>query len=340
MAIIVTFGEILMRLSPPNYGRIIQNQMFEVRYSGAEANVAISLAYYGDKVRFVSKLPDNVLGEAAENSIRHFGVDTSYIIKGGDRLGTYFTEKGASQRATTVLYDRKSSSFAQCTTQDYNWGEIFKGSTWFHISGINFAVSENVYEICLKACKMAKEMNVKVCLDINYRSKLISKEDLLERLKSVLPFVDLLVGNESEIAMVAEKGIPLIELTDFEKYTEKCYQSAVAIQEKYGIKTIAATLRKLKSASELTLSGLILDDDTLHISNRYDIKVVEVIGCGDAFVAGLLHYFVKGKSPMDALNFAVAASCLKHSIEGDYNIVKETEVEKLMTNYIYGIVQR
>ena len=187
MSTIVSFGEVLMRLSPSNYERIIQSQIFEARYSGAEANVATSLAYYGDKVRFISKFPDNVLGEAAENSIRHFGVDTSYCVNGGERLGTYFTEKGASQRASTVLYDRKGSSFALSTKQEYNWYEIFKGCKWFHLSGINLAIGENVFEICLEACKVAKELGVNVCMDINYRSKLISKEGLLERVKQLMP---------------------------------------------------------------------------------------------------------------------------------------------------------
>ena len=340
MSNIVTFGEVLMRLSPPNFERIIQTQLFETRYSGAEVNVAISLAYFGDNVRFVSRFPDNVLGEAAENSIRHFGVDTTFCLKGGNRLGTYYSERGASLRASAVLYDRQGSAFSQSNQNDYDWKEIFKDSEWFHLSGINLAIGDNVFEICHEACKMAKTMNVKVCLDINYRSKLISEKELLERIMKIIPYVDLLVGNESEIAMLAERNIPLIELEDFEKYIGKCYQSAVAIQEKFGTKTIACSLRKLKSASELSYSGLILDDDALHISNKYDIKVVEMIGCGDAFVAGLLHSFIKGKSPMEALNFAVGASCLKHTIEGDYNLVKEYEVEKLITNYAYGIVQR
>lgn len=340
MSTIVTFGEVLMRLSPLNHERIIQSQQFQTRFAGAEANVATSLSYYGDKVRFVTKFPDNVLGEAAENSIRHYGVDTSFCVKGGERLGTYYTERGASQRASMVLYDRKGSSFSESSKDDYNWKEIFKDCTWFHISGINLAISDNVFEICVEACKTAKEMNVKVCFDINHRSKLISKEGLLERAKQIMPYVDLLVGNESEIALLAERPIPLIELDDFEKFTEKSYQSAVAIQDKYGTKTIAASLRKLKSASELSLSGLILDEDELHVSNRYDIKVVEVIGCGDAFVAGLLHSYINGKTSMEALDFAVGASCLKHSIEGDYNLVKESEVFQLLTNYAYGVVQR
>ena len=329
-----------MRLSPQNHERIIQSHYFQSRFSGAEANVATSLSYFGDDVRFVSKFPDNVLGEAAENAIRHYGVDTSFCLKGGDRLGTYYTERGSSQRASFVLYDRKGSSFSNSTLQDYNWKEIFKGCKWFHISGINLAISDNVYEICLEACRIAKEMNVKVCFDINHRSKLVTKEDLLDRTRKIMPYVDLLVGNETEIAMLAERPIPLIELSDFEKFTEKCYNSAIAIQDKFGVKTVAASLRKLKSASELSWSGLILDEDELHVSGRYDVKVVEVIGCGDAFVAGLLHSLMKGKSFMDALDFAVAASCLKYSIEGDYNLVKENEVEQLMTNYVYGIVQR
>lgn len=340
MSSVVTFGEVLLRLSPLNYERIIQSQLYQSRFSGAEANVATSLAYYGDKVKFVSKFPENVLGDAAENSIRHYGVDTRFCVRGGERLGTYFTEKGASQRASAVLYDRKRSSFSDSLMNEYNWGEIFKDSKWFHLSGINFSISENVFDICLEACKVAKEMSVKVCFDINYRSSLIPQDDLLKRVNLIMPYVDLLVGNESEVAMVAGRNISLIELDDFDKYTEKCYQAASAIQDKYDVKTIACSLRKLKSASELSWSGLILDEESLHVSNRYDIKVVEVIGCGDAFVAGLLHSFMREKTPMEALEFAVAASCLKHTIEGDYNLVKESEVERLISNYAYGIVQR
>lgn len=340
MGYVVTFGEVMLRLSPLNYERIIQSQLFQSRFSGAEANVATSLAYYGNKVRFVSKFPDNVLGDAAENSIRHYGVDTSFCVKGGQRLGIYYTEKGASQRASAVLYDRKGSAFSDSSKNDYNWREIFKDTTWFHLSGINLSISDTVFGICLDACKVAREMGVKVCFDINFRSKLISQEELLKRINQIMPYVDLLVGNEREVAMVAGRSISIIELDGFDKYTEKCYQSAIAIQDKYGIKTIACSLRKLISASELSWSGYILDEEALHISNRYDIKVVEVIGCGDAFVAGLLHSFMKDKTPVEALDFAVAASCLKHTIEGDYNLVKESEVERLMSDYAYGIVQR
>lgn len=340
MSSIVTFGEVLMRLSPVNHERIIQSQMFQTRFSGAEANVATSLAYYGDNVKFVTKLPNNILGDAAENSIRHYGVDTSFCLRGEERLGTYYTERGASQRPSFVLYDREGSSFAKSSKQEFDWKAIFKDCSWFHFSGINLAISDSVFEICLDACKAAKELNVRVCFDINHRSKLITKEDLLVKVIKIMPYVDLLVGNESEVAMVAERVIPLIELDDFDKYTEKCFKSATTIQDKFGVKTIAMSLRKLRSASELSWSGLILDGDELHIGSRYDINVVEVIGCGDAFVAGLLHGYVTGKSSMEALNFAVAASCLKHSIEGDYNLVKEREVVQLMTNYAYGIVQR
>lgn len=340
MKYIVTFGEVLMRFSPSNHERIIQCDQFHSCYSGAEANVAVSLAFFGNKVRFVSKFPDNILGDAAENEIRRYGVDTSFCKRGGDRLGIYFTERGTSQRATTVLYDRTGSSFSTSVIQEYDWEEILQDCEWFHFSGIDVALNENVFQTCKHACEEAKKKNVKVCFDINYRSLLIDKELFIERVSQILPMVDLLVGNELELAMLAGKDIPLIELDDYDKYIDKCYQSAVAVQEKFGIETIAATLRKLKSASETSWSGMILDGTELFINNRYEIKVEEVIGCGDAFVAGLLHSLTNGKSMRYALGFAVSASCLKHTIQGDYNLVKENEVDQLMENYVFGIVKR
>lgn len=340
MSYVVTFGEILMRLSPQGIERVIQSNRFDSRFSGAEANVAISLAYYGNKVKYVTRLPNNVLGDAAENEIRKFGVDTSHCVRGGERLGIYFTEKGSSYRASTVLYDRIGSSFYTSNPQDYDWKTIFQDCEWFHISGINLLLNDKVLDICKEACSIAKQMNVKICFDINYRSLLAEEAEALEKYYQILPYVDLLVGNESEIAMLAGRDIPLIELNDYENYIEKCHQSAVLLQEKYDIKNVAASLRKLQSASETSWSGIMLHEDELIVSGRFEIKVSEVIGCGDAFVAGLLHYIMKGKSYHDALSFAVAASCLKHTIEGDYNLVKEAEVEKLMYNYTYGIVQR
>lgn len=340
MKYIVTFGEVLMRFTPPSHERIIQCDQFHSCYSGAEANVAVSLAYFGNKVRFVSKFPDNILGDAAENEIRRFGVDTAFCARGGNRLGIYFTERGTSQRATTVIYDRISSSFSTCVMQDYDWNHIFQDSEWFHFSGIDIALNDNVFRICKEACEEAKKNNVKICFDINYRSLLVDKDLFIKRVAQILPLVDLLVGNEQELAMLAGRDIPLIELVDYDKYIDKCYQAAIAVQEQYNIETIAVTLRKLKSASETSWSGMILNGDELLINNRYEIKVEEVIGCGDAFVAGLLHCLINGKSLRYALGFAVSASCLKHTIEGDYNLVKENEVEQLMENYIFGIVKR
>lgn len=340
MKCVVTFGEVLMRFSPPSHERIIQCDIFHSCYSGAEANVAVSLACYGDKVRFVSKFPDNILGDAAENEIRKFGVDTSYCKRGGERLGIYFIERGTSQRPTTVLYDRTGSSFSSSERKDYDWQKIFQDCEWFHISGIDIALNEQVFQICKNACEIAIGKGVKICLDINYRSLLIDKEKFIERITQILPYLNLLVGNEQEIAMLAGREISLIELDDYDKYIDKCYQSAVFIQEQYHIKTIAASLRKQKSASETSWSGMVLSGEEILINSRYEIKVEEVIGCGDAFVAGLLHSLLKGKSIQDAIGFAVSASCLKHTIEGDFNLVKESEVEKLMENYVYGIVER
>lgn len=340
MKSVVTFGEMLMRFSPINHRRLIQSDLFYSCYSGAEANVAVSLAYYGDNVKFVTKFPDNILGDAAENELRKFGVDTSNCLRGGKRLGIYFTEKGASQRESTVLYDRSDSSFDSSCIEEYDWKEIFKDSDWFHFSGINIALNENIFLICKNACVIAKQLGVKVCFDINYRSTLIEKSLFLERAKEILPYVDLLVGNEQEVAIVAGYEIPLIDLDDFEKYVQKCYKYAVSIQDGYNVDTVAISLRKLKSASETSLSGMMVLDDQLYVSNKFEIKVEEVIGSGDAFVAGLLDSFKKGRVEREILDFAVSASCLKHTLEGDFNLVKEQEVEQLMKNHVLGVVKR
>lgn len=338
---IVTFGEILMRFSPYISGeRIIQSSLFHSCYSGAEANVAVSLAYLGEKVRFVTKLPSNILGDAAENEIRRFGIDTSFCVRGGDRLGLFFTEKGASQRASSVLYDRSGSSFSTSESYDYNWDLIFQDCEWFHISGINLAICERVSLICKEACEIAKKKGIKICFDINFRSSLISKNEFIKRLSRILPYVDLLVGNEREVTMLSEREIPLIDLDDFDKFIEKCYKSAVIVQDKFGLDTVAISLRKLKSASETSWSGMLLNGGELHVSNRYNIKIEEVLGCGDAFVAGLIHSFISEKTPKEALDFAVSASCLKHTIIGDFNLVKALEVEELMKNHVFGIVKR
>ena len=340
MKCVVTFGEVLMRFSPPNRERIIQSDKFHTCYSGAEANVAVSLAYLGNKVRFVSKFPENILGDAAESEIRRFGVDTSFCVRGGNRLGIYFTERGSSQRSTTVLYDRQGSSFSNSSIHDYEWDSIFKDCEWFHFSGIDLSLNENLFQICKNACEAAKCKNVKICFDINFRSLLVDKEIFIERVNQILPYIELLVGNETEISMLAGREISLIDLDGYEKYIDKCYRSAVTIQEQYHIENIAVSLRKQKSASETSWSGMVLCGEEILINSRYEIKVEEVIGCGDAFVAGLLHSLLKGQSFHDAIGFAVSAGCLKHTIEGDFNLVKEKEVEELMNNYVYGIVKR
>lgn len=336
---LVTFGEVLMRLSPTNNKRIIQNNFFHSSFSGAEANVAISLAYYGNKVKYVSKFPDNILGEAAENELRKYGVDTSNCLKGGNRLGIYFTEKGISQRESTILYDRSDSSFALSSSEEYDWENILRNSDWIQFSGISIALTENTFRICKNACIAAKQLGVKICFDINYHSTLIDNNLFLARAKEILPYVDLLVGNEQEIAIVSGHEIPIINFDDFENIVEKCYKYAVYIQDQYNVGTVAVSLRKLKSSSEITWSGMMITDDQLHVSNKFEIKVEESIGSGDAFVAGLLHSFKNGKNEREALDFAVSASCLKHTIEGEYNLVKDFEVEQLMRDYILGVVK-
>lgn len=339
---VVTFGEIMMRLNPEGYQRFVQAEKFEASYAGGEANVAVSLANYGLDASFVTKLPDNPLGAAARNAVRHFGVDTAGIVWGGPRLGIYFVEKGASQRASKVVYDRAGSSIALAKRGDFDWSKILKGAKWFHFTGITPALGGELPAICLDVLKVCKANKITVSCDLNYRGKLWSREEAGKCMAKLVPYVDVLIANEADAADVfgiVGKG------SDVEsgKLDKAGYVSvAEQLVKRFGCKMVAITLRTSLSAFDNLWAGMLYDAKTkkASYSAEYKVHIVDRVGGGDSFGGGLIYALATGKKPQAAIDFAVAASCLKHSIEHDFNLVSVAEVETLASGNGTGRVQR
>ena len=339
---IVTFGEIMMRLNPEGYLRFLQAEKFEASYAGGEANVAVSLANYGLDASFVTKLPDNLLGEAARNAVRHFGVDTQDIVWGGKRLGLYFVEKGASQRASKVIYDRAGSSIATAARSDFDWERIFRGAGWFHFTGITPALGGEMPEVCLDALRYCREHKITVSCDLNYRGKLWTRQQAGDVMARLVPYVDVLIANEADAADVfgiVGKG------SDVEsgKLDKAGYVSvAEQLVDRFGVGKVAITLRTSLSATDNLWAGMLYDAGTRKacFSTEYKVHIVDRVGGGDSFGGGLIYALCTGKDTQAAIDFAVAASCLKHSIEHDFNLVSVQEVESLAAGNASGRVQR
>ena len=342
MSKIVTFGEIMLRFNPEGYLRLVQADKFEVNLAGGEANVAVSLANYGQDVAYVTKVPTHEVGEIVIREMRRNGVDTSKILRGGKRLGTFYLEKGASQRASKVIYDRENSAIAEASPSEFNWEEIFDGTTWFHFTGITPALSDNMAKACMDACKAAKKMGVTVSCDLNYRSKLWSKEKAKEVMTDLMKYVDVCIANEQDAADVF--GITADD-TDIEggKLDYNAYiDVARKLTKAFGFKKVAVTLRGSISASRNTWAGMLYDGETdsAEFSKEYDIWIVDRVGGGDSFGGGLIYSLVNSFDDKKAIEFAAAASCLKHTIEHDFNLVSVKEVEALMGGSGSGRVQR
>ena len=339
---IVTFGEIMMRLNPEGYNRFVQAEKFEASYAGGEANVAVSLANYGLDASFVTKLPDNPLGAAARNALRQFGVDTKDVVWGGPRLGIYFVEKGASQRSSKVVYDRAGSSIALANRRDFDWPRILKGAKWFHFTGITPALGGECPAICLDALKYCKAHRITVSCDLNYRGKLWTKAEAGKCMAKLVPYVDVLIANEADAADVfgiVGKG------SDVEsgKLNKEGYVSvAEQLVKRFGCKTVAITLRTSLSAFDNKWAGMVYDAKAkkAFFSREYALHIVDRVGGGDSFGGGLIYALATGRKPQAAIDFAVAASALKHSIERDFNHVTVAEVEALAAGNGTGRVQR
>lgn len=337
---VITFGELMLRLAPEGYLRFVQSDKYEATFGGAEANVAVSLANYGVDVSFVTKLPDHEIGQCAVNSLRKFGVDTSKIVRGGDRVGIYYCEKGASQRPSKVIYDRAGSSIATAKRKDFSWAKIFKGVEWFHFTGITPALSDTVAQICVDACKEAKKRNIKISCDLNFRKKLWSKEKAGTVMSELCQYIDYCIANEEDA-----KDVFGIEADNTDIYTGKIdregYVSvAKKLTDRFGFKGVAITLRESLSANDNNWSAMLYTDGKAYFSKKYAMHIVDRVGGGDSFGGGLIYSLLNNYDPQKTIEFAVAASCLKHSIEGDYNMVSKKEVETLAGGDASGRVQR
>lgn len=340
MSKIITFGEIMLRLAPNGYYRFFQDDQLQATFGGGEANVAVSLANFGEDVSYVTKLPENPIGDACIRNLRSFNVNTENIIRGGERIGIYFLEKGASQRGSVCIYDRAHSSISEANIEDFDWDKIFEGAEWFHFTGITPALGSNLVDICIEACKKAKEKGITISCDLNYRSKLWTKEQAKEAMSKLCPYVDVCIANEEDAKDVF--GIQA-ENTDVSKgkLDKEAYKSvAKQLMDRFSFKKVAITLRTSISASDNDWSGMLYNGENYFFSKEYPLHIVDRVGGGDSFGAGLIYALLHEKPMQETIEYAVAASALKHSIEGDYNRVSVAEVKKLVGGDGSGRVQR
>lgn len=340
MSKVVTFGEIMLRLAPNGFYRFFQNDQLQATFGGGEANVAVSLANFGEEVSFVTKLPAHAIGQAAVNSLRGFGVGTYDIVRGGERVGIYYLEKGASQRGSVCIYDRSNSAIQLARPEDFDWDRIFEGADWFHFTGITPALGENLVAICAEACAAAKARGVKISCDLNYRGKLWTREQARRAMTELCRYVDVCISNEEDA-----KDVFGIEAEGSDIYGGRLnkdgYRSvARQLTERFGFEKVAITLRTSISASDNDWAGMLCDGSECYFSKEYHLRIVDRVGGGDSFGAGLIYALRHGRDPQAAIEFAAAASALKHSIEGDFNRVSVAEVEKLAGGDGSGRVQR
>lgn len=339
---VVTFGELLLRLAAPGYTKLFQKDSLDATFCGGEANVAVSLANFGVDSAFVTKLPNSDIGRAAAHALDYFKVDTSKIVYGDGRMGLYYLEKGASQRPSKVIYDRACSAIALAKRNEFNWDDIFEGVDWFHWTGINPALSDELAEICAIVCRKAQEKGIRISCDLNYRGKLWTPEKAQAVMKPLIKYVDVCICNEED----AEKVLGIkAEGTDVEsgELNDADYvRTAELIYSYYGCKYIATTLRKSYSASRNGWRAMLYDAEAVesYFSQEYDIQLVDRVGGGDSFGAGLIYAMGSGMDCQETIEFATAASCLKQTMEGDFNRCTVEDVQALLKSGGNGRVQR
>ena len=330
----------MLRLSTPGNTRIVQSDSFDVNYGGGEANVAVSLANYGHDAYYVTKLPKHEVGQAAVNALRRYGVHTDYIVRGGNRVGIYYLESGSAMRPSKVIYDRADSAIAKANSSDFDFDAIMEGADWFHFSGITPAISDSAAELTLIACKKAKEHDVKVSCDLNYRKKLWSVEKAQSVMTPLMEYVDVCIGNEED-AQYCLGFKPDADVEAGNTSADGYYSIFKQMKEKFNFEYVVSTLRESYSASHNGWKALIYDGKEFYESKHYDIEpIVDRVGGGDSFSGGLIHGLLTMDNMKDALEFAVAASALKHTINGDFNLVSKEEVESLAKGNANGRVQR
>lgn len=336
---VVTMGEIMLRLSTQQE-RFVQANKFDIIYGGGEANVAVSLANFGYDAYFVTKLPKHEIGQSAVNELRKYGVKTDYILRGGDRVGIYFSETGASMRPSKVIYDRAHSAIAEARVDEFDFEIIFKDASWFHISGITPAISENARVFTIEAAKAAKKAGATVSVDLNYRKKLWTTEEAQSIMTKLMDYVDVCIGNEEDAALCLgfhPEGTDVtsgkLDIAGYEKMMKQMI-------EKFGFKYVVSSLRESYSASDNGWSACISDGNEFYHSRKYDVRIIDRVGGGDSFAGGLICGLLDGKDMKDSLEYAVAASALKHTINGDFNLVSREEVDTLVGGDASGRVQR
>ena len=337
---VVTLGEIMMRLSTPGFERFVQNSGFDLTYGGGEANVAAAICNYGLNGTFVSKVPDNALGQAAINHLRRYGVDTQYVARGGQRLGIYFLETGASMRASNVIYDRAGASIADADLKDFDLDKILEGADWFHTTGITPALSDKCAAIAEAALKSAKAKGITTSIDLNYRKKLWSKEKAREVMTKLCKYVDVCIGNEEDADTTLGFKSKGTDITKGELNLEGYKDVFRQTKEKFNFKYIASTLRESYSASDNGWSALVYDGKEFYHTRKYEVRIVDRVGSGDSFASGFIYGLVSGKPMKEAAEFGVGASALKHTIPGDLNHVTVKEVMDLIQGDASGRVQR
>ena len=336
----VGFGEILLRLAPDGYLRLAQANNFNLNYTGAEGNMAIALAYMGISAAMVTKFPDNEIGHCAKRMLSKFEVDTSHIAWGGERLGVYYLERGASQRPSKVIYDRRHSSIAEADPIDFDWDDIFKDAGWFHFTGITVALSKNMQKICKQACVAAKRHGVKVSIDLNYRKSLWSTEEAQAAIKPLMQYVDVCIANEEDSEKVLGIKVENTDITAGKLNIEGYSNLAKKLTDTYGFEKVGITLRESISASINNWSAMLYADGKTYLSKKYSMQIVDRVGGGDSFASGLIYACLNDFDNQTAIEFAAGASCLKHSIEFDFNLSSVGEVMNLIGGDGSGRVQR
>lgn len=337
---VVTLGEIMMRLSTPGFERFVQSDSFDVTYGGGEANVAVAVSNYGLNGVFVSKVPDNALGQAAINHLRRYGVDTNFIARGGKRLGIYFLETGASMRASQVIYDRADASIADADVSEFDFDKILDGADWFHTTGITPALSDKAAALTEAALKTAKAKGITTSIDLNYRKKLWSKEKAREVMTNLCQYVDVCIGNEEDAETTLGFKSSGTDITKGELNLAGYKDVFQQMKQKFGFKYIASTLRESYSASDNGWSALVYDGNEFYHTKQYQVRIVDRVGSGDSFASGFIYGLVTGLSMNEAAEFGVGASALKHTIPGDLNHATLAEVQTLIKGDASGRVQR
>ncbi|HSK08113.1 MAG TPA: sugar kinase [Vicinamibacterales bacterium] len=338
----VCFGEIMLRLSPPGFERFFQTPVLQATFGGGEANVAVSLAHFGLESHYVTRVPANPVGDAAVRALRAEGVDVRHVLRGGSRLGVYFAETGASQRPSTVVYDRAHSAISELEPGTVRWPEVFEGAGWFHCTGITPALGTAAAGCTREAIHAARAAGLRVSVDLNYRKKLWSERQAQQAMRPLMPLVDVVIANEEDLQAVLGVEVPHADVTAGSLSLDGYRVAAEAVAAEFGVSLVAVTLRESLSASDNAWSAVLLDAKAgaFHRSQRYTVRLVDRIGGGDSFAAGLIYALISGRGSEAALAFAVAASALKQTIPGDFNHVSVGEVERLVSGDASGRVRR